>query len=204
MASKSKTGNFQRRPYKPVQQETDLTRRIDVRRQRETVLVVTNGERTEYDYFDGLRREPWVVVTLRTRFLKGAPEDVVALAVQIYQSDEYDKVWAVCDVDEYDVSHAIQQSKDAAIGLALSTPSFEVWLILHLSARCPSFNDAVQAGQYLAKLLPGWDKTNLRFSDFKDSIAVATQRAKSRGEPPDDNPSTDVWRLVELLGEVSE
>jgi hypothetical protein len=48
--------------------------------------------------------------------------------------------------------------------------------------------------------LPSWDKVILRFSDFKDGIADAIQRAKSRGEPPVDNPSTAVWNLIELLG----
>lgn len=201
MAVKSKAGDVQRhRSYRPVHHETDLTRKTDVRRQKETLLVITNGERTECDYFEGLRKEPWVTVTLRTRFHNGEPNDAVTLAVQISQSDEYDKVWVVCDVDEYDVSLAIQRSREGEIDLALSVPSFEVWLILHLSIKCPGFNDAVQAGQYLAKLLPKWDKANLRFADFRDGVAPAIQRAKSRGEPPADNPSTDVWRLVEFLG----
>lgn len=194
-----------RRPYMAVQHETDLTRRSEVRPQRETLLVVTNGERTECDYFEALRKEPWVVVTLRTKFENGAPDDVVALAVRIRQGDEYDKVWAVCDVDEYEVSLAIQQAKNGAIDLALSMPSFEVWLILHISEKCPRFNDATQASAFLKQLLPSWDKTNLRFSDFQNGIADAFRRAKSRGEPPDDNPSTAVWRLIEVLeGKLTE
>jgi hypothetical protein len=201
MANKSKSGIVQRhRLNEPVNHETDLTRQIDVRRQRETLLVVTNGERTECDYFEGLRKEPWVTVTLRTKFHRGEPDDAVVLAVQISQSDEYDNIWVVCDVDEYDVSLAIQHSREGGIGLALSVPSFEVWLILHLSPKCPSFNDATQAGQHLAKMLPKWDKRNLRFSDFRDGVTLAIKGAKIRDAPPEGNPSTDVWRLVELLG----
>jgi hypothetical protein len=183
-----------------IQYETDLRRHSDVRPQRDTLLVVTNGERTERDYFEALRSELWVVVALRTKFERGTPEDAVIRAVQIRQSDDYDMVWVICDVDEYDVSLAIQYAKDGTVDLALSVPSFEVWLILHLSEKCPSFNNAEQASRYLRRLLPSWDKTNLRFSDFKDGIADAVERAKSRGEPPLDNPSTAVWRLVELLG----
>jgi hypothetical protein len=201
MASKAQAQTAQRRrPYMAVQHETDLTRQSDVRPQRDTLLVVTNGERTERDYFEALRREPWVVVALRTKFEGGAPDDAVARAVQIRQGDDYDKVWVVCDVDEYDVSLAIQNAKDGAVDLALSMPSFEVWLILHISERCPRFNNASQADEYLRKLVPSWDKTNLRFSDFKDGIADAVERAKKRGEPPEDNPSTAIWRLVETLG----
>ena len=189
-----------RRPYMAIQYETDLRRRNNVRPQRETLLVVTNGERTERDYFEALRSEPWVVVVLRTKFERGAPDNAVTRAVQIRQGDEYDKVWVVCDVDEYDVSLAIEHAKDGEVSLALSVPSFEVWLILHISEKCPGFNNGDQAGDYLRGLLPSWDKTNLRFSDFKEGIADAVERAKKRGEPPVDNPSTAVWRLVEVLG----
>jgi hypothetical protein len=205
VANKSEVGSVQRRrPYMAVQYETDLTRRRDVRPQRLTLLIVTNGERTERDYFEGLRGEPWVVVALRVKFEKGTPDNAVVRAVQVRQDDEYDKVWVVCDVDEYDVSGAIQHAKDGAVGLALSMPSFEVWLILHLSENCPAFNNARQADDYLRSLLPNWDKINLRFSDFKDGIADAVERAKKRGEPPEANPSTGVWRLVEVLGQSEE
>lgn len=188
-----------RRPYMALQYETDLSRRSEVRSQRQTLLVVTNGERTERDYFEALRSEPWVSFALRIKFERGTPEDAVARAVQIRQGDEYDKIWVVCDVDEYEVSTAIQHAKDGIVDLALSVPSFEVWLILHISEKCPRFNDAEQAGDYLQGLLPNWDKRNLRFSDFKDGIVDAVERAKKRGEPPIDNPSTAVWCLVELL-----
>jgi hypothetical protein len=201
MASKRQAQPVQRRrPYMATQYETDLTRKSDVRPQRDTLLVVTNGERTERDYFDALRSEPWVVVVLRTKVERGAPDDVVALAVQIRHSDDYDKVWVVCDVDTYDVSQAVQRAKEGAVDLALSMPSFEVWLILHISDNCPGFNNAQQADDYLRKLLPSWDKRSLRFSDFKDGIPAAIERARKRGEPPEANPSTAVWRLVELLG----
>jgi hypothetical protein len=184
-----------------VQYETDLTRRRDVRPQRLTLLIVTNGERTERDYFEELRGETWVVVALRVKFERGDPDNTVVRAAQVRQDDEYDKVWVVCDVDEYDVSGAIQHAKDGAVGLALSMPSFEVWLILHLSGDCPAFNNARQADDYLRSLLPSWDKVNFRFSDFKNGIADAVERAKKRGEPPEANPSTAVWRLVEVLGQ---
>lgn len=200
VANKSGARSAQRRrPYMAVQYETDLTRRRDVRPQRLTLLIVTNGKRTERDYFEALRGEPWVIVALQVKFEKGSPDNAVVRAVQVRQDDEYDNVWVVCDVDEYDVSGAIQHARDGAVGLALSMPSFEVWLILHLSENCPAFNNATQADDYLRSILPNWDKTNLRFSDFKDGIADAVERAKKRGEPPEANPSTAVWRLVEVL-----
>ena len=42
-------------------------------------------------------------------------------------------------------------------------------------------------------------KTTLNFADFRDGIDKAIARAKRLGEPPDANPSTAVWRLIESL-----
>jgi hypothetical protein len=163
------------------------------------VLVVTNGQRTEIDYFQALRREPWLAVTLRTRFEGGAPQALVTRAATLRDVNDYDKVWAVCDVDEFDVSLAIQEARDRTVGLALSMPSFEVWLILHKTKRCPRFNNATQADARLQRYVPTWDKTSLVFDDFRQGVMLAVKRAKLLGEPPEANPSTTVWRLIECI-----
>ena len=177
------------RATRGVRYETDLTRQIDIRSQRNTLLIVTNGKRTERDYFDALRWEPWIVVTLRVRVERGTAKDVVAQAVRVRSNDEYDAVWAVCDVDEEDVSTAIQDARDGQVELSLSVPCFEVWLILHKTAGCPAFNNCAQADTYLRRFIRTWDKTQLRFSDFQAEIALAVERAKRLGEPPEANPS---------------
>jgi RloB-like protein len=107
----------------------------------------------------------------------------------------------VCDVDEFDVRTAIvEAAAHDDVELALSQPCFEVWLILHLKSGCPGFNDATQAGAHLKKVLPHWDKTALRFSDFSGRrVLEAVDHAKGLGEPPDANPSTAVWRVIESL-----
>ena len=99
---------------------------------------------------------------------------------------------------------AVATATERGVELALSLPSFEIWLILHLSAGCPRFNNATQAGRHLKSLLPNWDKTGLKFSDFSAGVFDAVVRAKRLGEPPDANPSTAVWRLVESLRNPSE
>lgn len=197
MANKSRSQRPRKRPTRGVQYETDLTREIDIRSQRRTLLVVTNGERTERDYFDGLKREPWITVTLRTKIERGTAKDVAVRAVRVREDDEYDEVWAVADVDEENVYPAIQCATEGRIAIALSVPSFEVWLILHISEKIPGFNNAEQAGAYLRSLIPTWDKRKLRFSDFRDGIKQAIDRAKRLGDPPEANPSTAVWRLIE-------
>jgi hypothetical protein len=168
-------------------------------------LIVTNGERTEIDYFNGLKEEPWVTATkVIVTFVSGEPAAAVLRAAVIRDQNEYDEAWAVCDLDEYDVTSAMADAKTRQVELAISVPCFEVWLILHVSDKCPAFNDCVQAGRYLAARLPDWDKANLKISDFRGGVFDAIARAKRLGDPPEANPSSVVWRVVESLSSTLE
>jgi len=191
-AQRSRNAGFRR--------ETDLRRRVNTRQERRLVLVVTNGVSTEMSYFDALRREPWVTADkVKVKLERGEPTAVVLRAARIRDDNAYDEAWVVCDVDQFDVKPAITAAAEREVELTLSLPSFEVWLILHVSEGCPGFNNATQADRHLKGLLPSWDKTNLKFSDFRGGVDDAVVRAKRLGEPPDANPSTAVWRLIESL-----
>jgi hypothetical protein len=182
-----------------VARETDLSRHSGTRQSRDTVLIVTNGECTERQYFEALRREPWLSVALRVIVRREAPQALIVTAAALRDIGSYDHMWVVCDVDEYDVSQAVIEAPARGVGLALSQPCFEVWLILHKSDRCPGFNNASQACEQLRKLVPDWRKERLDFADFRDGIADARDRAQRRGEPPDANPSTAVWRIIDCV-----
>lgn len=181
--------------------ETNLRRSSGNRQERRTVLIVTNGERTEVDYFEALKNEPWVTAAkVMVKFEAGAPGAVVNRTAKIRDDSGYDEGWSVCDVDEFDVTAATESAVSQSVGLALSVPSFEVWLILHVAKSCPAFNTATQVGAYLRRFVARWDKTRLDFEDFRAGVTEAVTFAKRLGEPPKANPSTSVWRLVESLG----
>lgn len=199
MTSKSRAADRKRSSRPIVEHETSLSRKRNIRQQRDSLLVVTNGRCTESQYFEALRREPWVATTLRVTVRCVAPLALVTEAEALRDANDYDHVWAVCDVDEFDVSEAIENAVTAGVGLALSKPCFEVWLIFHKSDRCPGLNGASQAHDRLRKLVPSWRKERVDFADFRDGISVAVERAKKRGEPPDANPSTAVWRVIECV-----
>ena len=169
------------------------------------MLVVTNGSRTEVDYFEALRDEPWVTADkVKVKFEPGEPIAIVARAAKIRDANEYDEAWVVCDMDEFDVRVAMERAAaestpEQPLTLALSVPCFEVWLILHLSDGCPGFNHAAQVGAHLKKLVRAWDKKALDFDHFRAGVFDAVMRAKRLGDPPGTNPSTAVWRLVESL-----
>jgi hypothetical protein len=185
--------------------ETDLKRVKEVRYEYRSILVLTNGDSTEIDYFAAVKSEDWITAgKVIVKFENGDPVAVVVRAAALLQQNDYDEAWVVCDVDEFDVTSAIAEARSTEVGLALSVPSFEVWLILHLSDACPGFNNAKQAGHYLKKILPAWDKTSLNFSDFQAGVQNAVARAKRLDEPPSANPSTAVWRVIESLARPPE
>lgn len=111
-------------------------------------LIVTNGKVTEKEYFErlvdlyGLRgrvvidkgaagRDPKTLVE-RAADLK-AKEDKEARKERF---DSWESVWAVTDVDGFSMFAAQQLARQEAVGLAISNPCFEVWLIDHVIV-CP-------------------------------------------------------------------
>ena len=205
MPSRGRSGASTSRRSYGFKRETDLRRDVEVRDELRTILIVTNGERTEFDYFMAVKSELWVNAgRVFVKFEPGAPAAVVLRTAFIRDDSDFDEAWTVCDVDEFDVATAISDADSRKVNLALSVPCFEVWLILHISNSCPGFNYAVQAEKYLKGLLPGWTKTTLAFANFRNGIDDAIVRAKRLGEPPDANPSTAVWRLIESLKKASQ
>jgi RloB-like protein len=180
--------------------ETNLGRRNAVREERRTVLILTNGQRTEVDYFEALKTESWVAADKVTvKFLRGDPNEVVNRAAAIRDDSTYSEAWAVCDLDEFDVTAAYASADDHDVALALSVPCFEVWLLLHVTEKCPGFNSATQVSDYLEKHVRGWGKTKLNFTDFQAGVSAAVTRAQRLGKPPEANPSTAVWQVIESL-----
>jgi hypothetical protein len=74
----------------------NLHRAAEIREERRSVLIVTNGNRTELDYFKALRHEDWVTADKVTpKFEAGAPAAVVKRAAQIRADNAYDEAWVV-------------------------------------------------------------------------------------------------------------
>ncbi|MCK4543298.1 MAG: RloB domain-containing protein [Spirochaetales bacterium] len=92
------------------------------------------------------------------------------------------------------------------ISLAISNPSFEFWLYLHL---CEWTDSRVTSGdieQALREQLGSYNKANLDIDLFEHGVDIAVIRAKhlnigsdSRWPP---NPGTHVYRVVEAIREL--
>ncbi len=134
-----------------------LKRRISVRQPRKTIVIFCEGERTEPEYLEALKRQPWVrdtaAVDLRVERRRGGndPSTLVRRAVRarlkaLEEMDEIDEFWCVFDV-EWPENHAgleeaVVAAKQQGVHLAISNPCFELWLILHFKEhRCWLEND---------------------------------------------------------------
>ncbi|HUQ55387.1 RloB family protein [Lentzea sp.] len=160
------------------------------------VLVVCCGQ-TEQAYPDGVKRlsEP---VTVKAVVEVGSPEQLVRHAVKPRQNDRdgFDEYWCVVDVDEFDIDAAVAAAEVAGISLAVSNPCFEVWLTLHFADCTAGIASPKAAADKLRKHMPGYAKGTLDFAALAGTVQKAVERAKALKAG---NPSTDVWRLAEVL-----
>ncbi|MCP2256937.1 RloB-like protein [Streptoalloteichus tenebrarius] len=189
-----------------VRRENSQHRNTRPRRQPASrVLIVSCGERTELDYFDGLRRSlkpPTVALAVKPK--KASPDQLVAYARKLREQDPggFDEVWCVMDVDHYDLEGAISAAREGGVVLAISNPCFEVWLLLHFVACASPFSNEKAVRDALRRHVPGYKKNNLDFAVFQPHVMDAIERAKNitpaHGQAHT-NPSTGVWRLVEVV-----
>ncbi|MEV0396242.1 RloB family protein [Polymorphospora rubra] len=150
--------------------ETDLRRRPGTREQRTAILIATNGESTERDYFLALKAEPWVrAARVAVVFKRGAPIEVIRDAARRRDHDDYDQAWAVCDVDHYETATADAEAIERDVRMAWSNPCFEVWLILHKADCNAHLENARRAGDRLRSHVRNWNKTAL---DYADGVAA--------------------------------
>lgn len=130
-----------------------------------------------------------------------APGDVVSYARSIAPpgGDEFDEVWCVVDSDEFDLEPVVLLAARLDVRLAVSTPCFEVWLLLHHQDCTAPLCDATAVRRQLTKQVPGYQKNCLRFPDFKAGVMDALRRAERLDPTGCDHrcdPSSGVWMLV--------
>lgn len=199
----------------------ERTRLLDRRAQHRDAwlcVVVTEGEHTEPQYFEGLQGRG---VLPRHRFKievvppsptqhDSAPNHVCQRADDAVQDKGLklglDQVWLVLDVDRWGdakLDEARKHARERGYGLAVSNPCFEAWLLLHHTDDIDAIGSSADCTGRLRALLGRYNKSALNLDDFpEDRIRQAVARARARHPDPSgwpQTPGSHVYRLIEPL-----
>ena len=184
---------------------------------RPIIRVLVEGEKTEHQYVNILKRE---YRNIRIELDRG---DTGLSAVSLLQrareykrrntrrTPDFDEIWIIFDVDDIPdstINQVIQEARDSGIKTAISNPCLELWLVLH-------YKD--QNG-YIERRKIQKEARNLGIIDQNKHIVTATSQiliekyhdAKTRAKWLEDkhtgdgskqweNPSSHVWKFVEFL-----
>lgn len=185
------------------------------------ILISCEGEKTEYGYFEDIRKslrmEPNKIIVLKPE--ASDPLGIVkqALEERTYRQqekewDEDDMAWAVFDGDEHKANsienwhQALRVAQEEDIHLAISNPNFEYWYLLHYQDQT-GYLTRQQAKRLLKNHVPKYEKYDVF---YQEELQLRTEAAISRAKQvvnqalanalePYSNPCTHVWELVELI-----
>jgi len=197
------------------------SRREKFRKPRRKVIIVCEGEKTEINYFNGLRTRNSGVEIISVH--GGThPKHIVKYAEErmgmkwSIDFDEGDGVWCAFDVDENtnsDIKDTYEHAKTKNIQIALSNPCFELWFLLHYKQIFSQISrqDTVKE---LKTFIKDYEKNEKINHLLKDKLFTAISSAEKLNEihqkkgveliSRDSNPSTQVFKLVKFIQQLVE
>ena len=187
------------------------------REQRRVIRVLTEGAVTEPGYLvQWARRNRHIHIDFADSGM--APLSLVQRARDYQQANrrsrsssrgiDFDEIWCVFDVDQHaNLAGAINEAHQSGIGVALSNPCFELWLILHYEDQTAHIER--REAQRRARRLGAIDAKHLLPDNIEALLSgyhTARQRAQqlrqrhiANDSDPHENPSTNVWELIDRL-----
>lgn len=191
------------------------------RRRRREVYVFAEGNVTEPEYVDQLkRRQNGFAVKVSNQC--GSPDKIVPLAVEFKRKsdrdgaaeglppDEWPIVWCMFDRDRHPNTDALIAGAEAVgVRVCFSNPCFEFWVLLHYEdCAAPMSGSCSEACRRLKKHSQQTGKS-FRLDTLSGRYGLARKRAQRisaqhaadrRPTPSAHDPSTNVWEFVDFLG----
>ena len=185
-------------------QKKQLERKLSRRASYDRVLIVSEGSKTEPNYFREIRavhRLHTANVEVQPSELGTEPIQVVQYAKSLFETGDrymqiqphaFEQVYAVFDRDDhrtYFDALKLAESLDGKLRndnkqpvqfkAIASVPSFELWLLLHCEdIQAPIHRDDVM--QRLKRHVPSYEKgAGGAFATTRDRLEIATQRANA-------------------------
>ncbi|NBR14366.1 MAG: RloB domain-containing protein, partial [Crocinitomicaceae bacterium] len=192
----------------------------DSKEERRYFLIVTEGEKTEPNYFNKFKSF-LPKNLLSTIELIGEGDNTINIVNKAIkeknkrQADpinpDYDEVWAVFDKDSfpnYRVDNAVNIAEASGIEPALSNQAFELWYVLHFQYLDSDLHRSVYFDILSSFLETKYEKNTEKIIDLiwnKGNVEQAIKWAKileenAKGNTPSNSiPTTRVYKLVENL-----
>ncbi|MFY1635725.1 RloB family protein [Solwaraspora sp. WMMB335] len=190
-----------------------LKRKVAHRPELRTIVVFCEGKNSEPDYVNGLKRLPEVAdntaLNIEIHPKQGVPLTLVEMAADRLANPEVDECWCIFDVEwpknHPNLSDARQLAQAKGIGLVVSNPCFELWLILHHREQTRHLSTA--EAESMSRKLDGRAGKSIDaavYMPLRKQAASRSERLEQRHVRngtafPDDNPSSGMHRLLRAL-----
>lgn len=192
-------------------------RKTKKREYLQRILIVHEGKETENRYIQHVKRLYGIERKCRVETYHPKHTSISAMIQKMKQQSGYvdprDCFWIVLDRDEENHKHEqfaelAQWEKESSQNyVAISTPRFEYWLLLHVMD-CPNGVSA-KADSYVEQHISGYTKDLRKCLEIftENSVYQAIERAETQGIPVCVNPDkigSGVGRMVCQFKQVSE
>ncbi|HWR57766.1 MAG TPA: RloB family protein [Thermodesulfovibrionales bacterium] len=213
---------------KRIRREREFERLRKIRASHDVVLIICEGEKTEPNYFKGLRaalRLNKENIVIHDRRCGSDPLSLVNSAEEEYlrelkrdpEKQGYDHIFVVFDKDTHTTYNdalqkmgSLSKKHKGKFKAIVSVPCFEFWLLLHYEYTSRPYgasggNSACDnVIRDLEAHISGYEKGNenvfeTTYPRVDDAIKHAERLEKRQEEAGTDNPSTKVHRLVAYL-----
>ena len=200
-------------------------RRTDQRKKlKKTILIVCEGEKTERNYLDSLKREETISQVFAITIVGGkggSRSQIIERAInQKAQRKGMDIVLCVLDTESLetlqakaDLVAARQEAARNDITLYLSNPAFEVWFLAHFRRTSRPFSNCEAViveldREWISAFGQPYNKSDVNvYQKLAERTQAAITNAKDvveidhreKSDIADRNSSTDFYRLVEKL-----
>ncbi|MBQ6828072.1 MAG: RloB domain-containing protein [Thermoguttaceae bacterium] len=193
-------------------------RRTNVRPQgMDAYYIITDGEQTEVNYFEGLKRTlPQQVRSSITIASVGAPQKLLPKVQELRQSLDLRRYWIVFDRDEVpNFDEIVANAERQGIAVGWSNPCFEFWLAGYFTAgSVPNYESSKECVAAFEKLFKG--RANFEYKKNVQNLydvlknkgderaALQNAETKHRNEravksKPSEMRCTTVYRLVKEI-----
>lgn len=173
---------------KRERKEKDLRRKESFRKTNEVILIVCEGEKTEYNYLNVLKdylRIPNAHIEIDNNS-DSAPKSIVKYAKARGKEKSFDYIYCVFDKDKHiSFNMAIDEIKKTNnMRHIVSNPCFEYWILLHFEYTTKSFgqNGGSPCQELINKCLETYLPNYQKKYDFNEIIETKLEFATNNSE----------------------